>query len=63
MLLGRTLLKYLFFDTEGRPKLEDLSDLIFSSRWTLIPCGTSGLENDGTLRLIRALRSTETNLE
>jgi chromosome partitioning protein len=55
--------KYLLVDTEGRPKLEDLSELIRSSRWTLIPCGTSGLEIDGTLRLISALRSTETSLE
>jgi hypothetical protein len=31
MLLGRTLLKHLLVDTEGRPKLEDLSDLIGSS--------------------------------
>ena len=55
--------KYLLVDTEGRPQLKDLSELIDSSRWTLIPCGTSGLEIDGTLRLIKALRSTETTLE
>jgi len=55
--------KYLLVDTEGRPQLEDLAELIHSSRWTLIPCGTSGLEIDGTLRLIKALRSTETTLE
>ena len=55
--------KYLLVDTEGRPRLEDLAELIGSSRWTLIPCGTSGLEIDGTLRLIKALRSTETTLE
>ena len=55
--------KYLLVDTEGRPQLEDLAELIGSSRWTLIPCGTSGLEIDGTLRLISALRSTETTLE
>ena len=55
--------KYLLVDTEGRPKLEDLSELISSSRLTLIPCGTSGLEIDGTLRLISALKSTETNFE
>src|SRR5215213_117985 len=55
--------RYLLVDTEGRPKLEDLSELIRSSRWTLIPCGTSGLEIDGTLRLISALRSTEASLE
>jgi chromosome partitioning protein len=55
--------KYLLVDTEGRPQLEDLAELIGSSRWTLIPCGTSGLEIDGTLRLISALRSTETTLD
>jgi chromosome partitioning protein len=55
--------RYLLVDTEGRPKLEDLSDLISSSAWTLIPCGTSGLEIDGTLRLIEALRSVDTELE
>lgn len=55
--------RYLLVDTEGRPQLSDLSALIRSSAWTLIPCGTSGLEIDGTLRLITALRSTETELE
>jgi chromosome partitioning protein len=55
--------RYLLVDTEGRPKLEDLSELISSSAWTLIPCGTSGLEIDGTLRLIEALRSADTELE
>src|SRR3712207_1446102 len=48
--------RYLLVDTEGRPKPEDLSELIRSSAWTLIPCGTSGLEIDGTLKLISALR-------
>jgi chromosome partitioning protein len=55
--------KYLLVDTEGRPKIEDLLELISSSAWTLIPCGTSGLEIDGTLRLISALRSTDAKLE
>ena len=55
--------RYLLVDTEGRPRLEDLSALIHSSAWTLIPCGTSGLEINGTLRLISALRSTDTALE
>jgi chromosome partitioning protein len=55
--------RYLLIDTEGRPQLKDLSALIRSSAWTLIPCGTSGLEIDGTLRLITALRSTDTELE
>ena len=55
--------RYLLVDTEGRPKLEDLTELIRSSAWTLVPCGTSGLEIDGTLRLINALKSAETELE
>jgi chromosome partitioning protein len=55
--------RYLLVDTEGRPKLEDLSELIRSSTWTLIPCGTSGLEIDGTLRLIDALRNADAELE
>jgi chromosome partitioning protein len=55
--------KYLLVDTEGRPKIEDLSELIRSSSWTLIPCGTSGLDIDGTLRLISALSSADAKLE
>lgn len=55
--------RYLLVDTEGRPKLTDLLELIRSSAWTLIPCGTSGLEIDGTLRLISALRSTDAELD
>ncbi len=54
--------RYLLVDTEGRPKPEDLSELIRSSTWTLIPCGTSGLEINGTLRLIGALRSADAEL-
>lgn len=55
--------RYLLVDTEGRPKLTDLSELIRSSTWTLIPCGTSGLEIDGTLRLISHLRNGNVELE
>jgi chromosome partitioning protein len=55
--------RYLLIDTEGRPRLTDLTQLIDSSAWTLIPCGTSGLEIEGTLRLISALRSTDTELK
>ena len=54
--------RYLLVDTEGRPKPEDLSELIRASTWTLIPCGTSGLEINGTLRLITALRSADAEL-
>jgi chromosome partitioning protein len=55
--------RYLLIDTEGRPKREDLSELIRSSSWTLVPCGTSGLEINGTLRLINDLRSADVALE
>lgn len=55
--------KYLLVDTEGRPRLRDLSELISSSSWTLIPCGTSGLEIDGTLRLVEDLRGAEAELD
>ena len=55
--------RYVLVDTEGRPKLGDLQELIDSSSWTLIPCGTSGLEIDGTLRLISDLRDAGANLE
>lgn len=55
--------KYLLVDMEGRPKMEDLSELIRSSGWTLIPCGTSGLEIDGTLRLINDLRGAGAELQ
>ena len=55
--------RYLLVDTEGRPTLTDLSELIRSSSWTLIPCGTSGLEIDGTLRLINHLKSAAVPLE
>lgn len=55
--------RYLLVDTEGRPRLRDLSELISSSSWTLIPCGTSGLEIDGTLRLVEDLRGAEAELD
>ncbi len=55
--------RYLLVDTEGRPKLEDLSELISSSSWTLIPCGTSGLDINGTLRLISDLGGAGAGLE
>jgi len=55
--------RYLLVDTEGRPNLTDLTELVRTSAWTLIPCGTSGLEIDGTLRLITALKSAGMELE
>ena len=55
--------RYVVVDTEGRPSIGDLAALIDSSRWTLIPCGTSGLEIDGTLRLIDELKAEKADLE
>ena len=55
--------RYLLVDTEGRPGLADLSELIRSSSWTLVPCGTSGLEINGTLHLIGHLRDAAVALE
>jgi len=55
--------RYLLVDTEGRPRLSDLEELVRSSSWTLIPCGPSGLEMDGTLRLISDLRKADADLE
>src|SRR5215216_2848812 len=60
---GLGLSKYLLVDSEGRPGLQDLSELISSSTWTLIPCGTSGLEINGTLRLISDLGGAGADLE
>jgi chromosome partitioning protein len=54
--------RYLLVDTEGRPRLKDLTELLGSSTWTLIPCGTSGLEMDGTLRLFADLRKADADL-
>ncbi len=54
--------RYLLVDTEGRPRLGELTELVGSSSWTLIPCGTSGLEIDGTLRLVADLRRAEADL-
>jgi chromosome partitioning protein len=48
--------RYLIVDTEGRPKLEDLSELVSSSSW-------SGLEINGTLRLFSDLGGAGADLE
>lgn len=47
--------RYLLVDTEGRPSLDDLGELVRSSAWTLIPCGTSGLELNATLKLVQQM--------
>lgn len=47
--------RYLLVDTEGRPGLDDLGELVRSSEWTLIPCGTSGLELNATLKLVQQM--------
>ncbi len=55
--------RYLLVDTEGRPRIRELRELIGSSSWTLIPCGTSGLDIDGTLRLVADLRKADADLD
>ncbi len=54
--------RYLLVDTEGRPRMVELVELVGSSTWTLVPCGTSGLEIDATLRLVGELREAGADL-
>lgn len=54
--------RYLLVDTEGRPRMGELVELVGSSTWTLVPCGTSGLEIDATLRLVGELREAGADL-
>jgi chromosome partitioning protein len=55
--------RFLLVDTEGRPKFNDVLELLKSSGLVLIPCGTSGLEMDATLSLIARLREAKVSLE
>jgi chromosome partitioning protein len=48
--------RYLLIDTEGRPAFEEVLELTRKSTLVLIPCGTSGLELDATLSLVRRLK-------
>ncbi|MDP9439814.1 MAG: ParA family protein, partial [Actinomycetota bacterium] len=54
--------RYLLVDTEGRPRMGEMVELVGSSTWTLVPCGTSGLEIDATLRLVGELREAGADL-
>lgn len=47
--------RYVLVDTEGRPAFADVLELTRRSSLVLIPCGTSGLELDATLKLVRRL--------
>ena len=55
--------KYVLVDTEGRPKFEEVLELVRKSSLVLIPCGTSGLELDATLSLIRRLQTAGAEME
>lgn len=54
--------KFLLVDTEGRPKFEDVLELLRSSDLVLLPSGTSGIEIEATLDLIARLRDIATDL-
>lgn len=55
--------RYLLIDTEGRPKFQDVLELVGSSSLVLIPCGTSGLELEATLSLARRLSEAGAEME
>jgi chromosome partitioning protein len=55
--------RYLLVDTEGRPKFDDVLALVASSNLTLVPCGTSGLELDATVSLIRRLQDAKADTD
>ena len=55
--------RFILVDTEGRPKFEDVLELVRSSELVLIPCGTSGLELDATLRLAERVRNANADMQ
>ena len=55
--------RYVLVDTEGRPAFADVLELTRKSALVLIPCGTSGLEIDATMSLVRRLRQAEADLK
>ena len=54
--------RYVLIDTEGRPKFEEVLELLRSSSLVLVPCGTSGLEIDATIKLVRRLEEAQADL-
>lgn len=54
--------RYVLVDTEGRPAFADVLELTRRSSLVLIPCGTSGLELDATLNLIRRLAEADADM-
>jgi chromosome partitioning protein len=54
--------RYVLIDTEGRPAFTDVLELTRRSSLVLIPCGTSGLELDATLNLIRRLAEADADM-
>lgn len=54
--------RYLLVDTEGRPAFDEVLELTRKSTLVLIPCGTSGLEIDATVSLVRRLEQAKADL-
>lgn len=54
--------RYVLVDTEGRPAFADVLELTRRSSLVLIPCGTSGLELDATLNLVRRLEEADADM-
>ena len=55
--------RFVLIDTEGRPEFEEVLELLNSSTLVLVPCGTSGIELDATIKLVRRLDAAEAKLD
>ena len=54
--------RFLLVDTEGRPKFEEVLELLRSSTLVLLPSGTSGIEIESTLDFVMRLRDHRADL-
>jgi chromosome partitioning protein len=54
--------RFLLVDTEGRPKFDEVLELVRSSTLVLLPSGTSGIEIEATLDLVGRLREQGADL-
>ena len=54
--------RYVVIDTEGRPKFDEVLELVAASTLVVIPCGTSGLEIDATVSLSSRLRKADADM-
>lgn len=58
-----TQVRYVVVDTEGRPSFADVLELVRASNIVLVPCGTSGLEMDATINLIKRLEEAAADMK